>query len=98
MVDKFDEVWKDCKIVYVCGIMVEIVGGVLIIVGGIVIIMIVGIVLFLLLVGMGVGVVGVGINLGISIMEVFINLSEIKKVEKDLKEIFDCINNVRNNV
>ena len=96
--DKLDEVWKDCKIAHACGTTAEIVGGVLTIVGGIATIMTLGIASPLLLAGMGVGVAGAGTNLGTSIMEASINSSEIKKAEKDLKETFDCINNVRNNV
>lgn len=95
VVEKFDKVWKDCKIVYGCGIMVGIVGGILIIGGGVVIIVLFEIVVFLLLIGLGFGLVSVVINLGISIVEDLISLIEMKKVEKDLKEIFDFVNNVK---
>ena len=96
--DKLDEVWKDCKIAHACGTTAGIVGGILTIGGGVATIMTAGIAAPLLLVGMGVGAAGVGTNLGTSIVEASINSNEIKKAEKDLKEAFDCINNVRNNV
>ena len=96
--DKLDKVWKDCRIAHACGTTAGIVGGVLTIVGGVATIMTAGIASPLLLAGMGVGAGGAGTNLGTSIVEASINSSEIKKAEKDLKETFDCINNIRNNV
>lgn len=77
MVDIFDYLWKVLNKGYVFGIFIGIVGGFLIFGGGIVIIMLVGVVLFLLLLGMGVGFIGVGINGVLSYIEVFMNLMSI---------------------
>lgn len=57
--------------------------------------MLVGVVMFLLLLGMGVGFIGVGINGVLSYIEVFMNLMSIQKVEKDWMEMLKCINNVK---
>lgn len=94
MVCEFDIIWRNWKIVYVIGIIVGIVGGVFIIGGGIVIVMIVGVVIFLFIVGMMIGGVGVSINLMKSFVEFFMNLVIIKKVEKYLGEILNSINDV----
>lgn len=77
MVNYFDKVWWDCKIVFIVGNSVGILGGLLIIGGGIVIVLIVGVVLLLLIVGILFGVVGVSINLGIVVIEVVINFVKL---------------------
>ncbi|XP_078354278.1 uncharacterized protein LOC144638861 [Oculina patagonica] len=96
--DKLDEVWKDCKIAHTAGNTAGIVGGILTIGGGIATILTAGVATPLLVVGIGFGFAGAGTNLGTSIAEAVINSTEIKKAEEDLKETFDCINNVKNTV
>lgn len=64
--------------------------------GGIVIVFLVGVVMFLMLVGIGFGLSGVGIKIVVSFIEVVMNLNEIKKVEVEWKKIFNSIRNMEN--
>ena len=95
---ELDEVWKDCKIAHAAGTSAGIVGGVLTIGGGIATMMSGGIAAPLLSAGMGFGAAGAVTNLGASFVEATINSKKIKKAENDLKETFDCINDVKNTV
>lgn len=51
-----------------------------------------------LIAGMGAGVAGAVTNLGTSIVEAFLNSTEIRKAERNLRKTLDYMNNVRNTV
>lgn len=93
--DKLDKVWRDCKKAHAAGTSAGIIGGTLTIGGGIATIMTWGIASPLLVAGMSVGTAGAVTNLGTSIVETFLNSTEIRKAEKDLKETLDYINHAR---
>lgn len=98
IVDYFDQVWKDCKFVFVVGSSVGILGGLLIVGGGVVIVMMVGVVVFLLIMGVVIGVVGVCINFGVNIVEGCINFFFIQVVDGVVENVNCVINNVREKI
>ncbi len=94
---ELDKAWKDCKKTHAWGTVAEIVGGLLTIGGVVKTNFSAGIAGSLLSsLGVGVGAGGAVINFGTSIVEASINSTKIKKTEKDLKETFDCPNDVKN--
>ena len=96
--DKLDEVWKSCKIAHVSGISAQIVGGILTAAGGIVTVFTLRAGARVMMAGIAVGVAGAGTKVGTSFTEACINSTKMKKAKKDLKEIFDCRNEVRKTV
>ncbi len=91
--DKLDEVWKGCKTARATGSIAGIVGACLAI-GGTV--MSGG--AALPLIGMGIGAAAATTTVGSSIVEAYVNSSEMQQAEKDRKETLDSVNEVNDTV
>ena len=93
--DYLNEKWRKCRQVRAAGYMGGVTGGLLTIAGGIAITASADVATPFLLAGVGFGFAGAGTTVVASIQEAAINLSVMKKAEKDLHETLDSINEVK---
>ena len=98
LADKLDVVWKDCKTAHAVGTGVSIAGGLLTLGGGVATFLTAGAATPLLVLGMAVGGAGAVTNLVAGRIEASINLKEVERAQKDLKETIDYVNIVNGTI
>ena len=98
LADKLDVVWKDCKTAQAVGTGVSIAGGLLTLGGGVATFLTVGAATPLLVLGMAFGGAGAVTNLVAGRIEASINLKEVERAQKDLKETIEYVNIVNGTI
>ena len=98
LADKLDVVWKDCKTAHAVGTGVSIAGGLLTLCGGVATFLTAGAATPLLVLGMAAGGAGAVTNFAAGRIEASINLKELEKAQKDLKETIEYVNIVNGTI